>query len=392
MMMATVVSLLPYAVVLCIVVVAAPQQVISPTTTRQQQQQTSHSSLLPSIVFILTDDQDIHLGGMEPMPKTRKLLGDGGARATHWYIHTPVCCPSRAETLTGRYFHNLKVDRVHVDLSVVNTTRSSGGCGNNNGCMCVDDDKVNNVTFAASLAKVGYKVGMFGKYLNSWSGKIQPGFSRWFANGGGAYFNTSFNDDRSPTGHFVANASFYAGYQTSILGNVSIDWIREIVTKNHTAGAGYTHPPFFAYIGVHAPHLPSSPAPWYAKNTFTDASLASRYKTPNFNYSATDHHWCVAQQPPITGEQLEGIDSLFRDRWRTLLSVDDLVEGVVKAVMDLHIDDHTYFFYSSDRKFSSGRLFVSAHVCIHAEATSRASFRWLQPGPVPANWQQATLI
>ena len=43
--------------------------------------------------------------------------------------------------------------------------------------------KVNNFTFAVDLARVGYEVAMFGKYLNSWSGKIQPGFSRWFANG-----------------------------------------------------------------------------------------------------------------------------------------------------------------------------------------------------------------
>ena len=110
----------------------------------------------PNIVFILTDDQDVLLGGMQPMPKTRALLGDGGAVATNWYIHTPVCCPSRAETLTGKYFHNLKIDQVHVDLSVVNTSRSGGGCGGgNNGCMCVDDAKVNTATFAVDLATAG---------------------------------------------------------------------------------------------------------------------------------------------------------------------------------------------------------------------------------------------
>lgn len=99
---------------------------------------------------------------------------------------------------SGKYFHNVKIGSVEVDLSVVNTTKSGGGCGaQNNGCMCVDDKKVNAATFAVDLARVGYKVGMFGKYLNSWSGKIQPGFSRWFANGGGAYFNTTFNDVRS---------------------------------------------------------------------------------------------------------------------------------------------------------------------------------------------------
>jgi hypothetical protein len=36
---------------------------------------------------VLTDDQDVHLGGMVPMPKTRKLLGGLGATASNWFIH-----------------------------------------------------------------------------------------------------------------------------------------------------------------------------------------------------------------------------------------------------------------------------------------------------------------
>ena len=342
-----------------------------------------NASRLPSMIFILTDDQDIHLGGMEPLPKTRKLLGQEGASATNWFIHTPVCCPSRAETLTGKYFHNIKVDQVHVDLSVINTTKSSGGCGDHNGCMCVDDDKVNNFTFAVDLARVGYRVGMFGKYLNSWSGKIQPGFSRWFANGGGAYFNTSFNDDRSPTGKFHANKSFYSGYQTSILGNVSINWIKEIVTNNGTAGKGYVHAPFFAYVGVHAPHLPSTPAPWYTNNTFTESNLSRYYMTPNYNSSAKDHHWCVAQQPPITSVQAQGIDALFRDRWRTLMSVDDLVEAMVQAVTDLGIQDHTYFFFSSDHGYNLGQMRLTGNKLHAYEHTLRIPMYIRGPGIAP---------
>ena len=172
------------------------------------------------------------------MPKTRALLGGDQL------VHPHACLlPKPRRDADRKYSHNVKVDHVHVDLSVVNTTRSLGGCGDNNGCMCVDDGKVNNFTFAADLASVGYQVGMFGKYLNSWSGAIQLGSSRWFANGGGAYFNTTFNDNRSPTGQFTANSTFYAGYQTSILGNVSINWITEVVTDNGMCRPATSHRP-----------------------------------------------------------------------------------------------------------------------------------------------------
>jgi len=43
-----------------------------------------------------------------------------------------------------------------------------------------------------------------------------------------------------------------------VVGNASLSWIRSVVSQ----GAG--HKPFFAYLGPHAPHLPSTPAPWYA--------------------------------------------------------------------------------------------------------------------------------
>lgn len=152
-----------------------------------------------------------------------------------------------------------------------------------------------------------------------------------------------------------------------------------MVTKNGTAGKGYAHPPFFAYIGVHAPHLPSTPAPWYT-TPFADPSLANRYRTPNFNYSATDHHWCVAQQPPVTEAQVVGIDALFRDRWRTLLSVDDLVEGVVNAAIDLNVVDNTYFFYSSDHGYNLGQLRLTGNKLHAYEHTLRIPMYVRGPG------------
>ena len=46
--------------------------------------------------------------GATPLPKTVELLADKGSTAESFFIHTPICCPSRAETMTGRYLQNVQ--------------------------------------------------------------------------------------------------------------------------------------------------------------------------------------------------------------------------------------------------------------------------------------------
>jgi len=72
---------------------------------------TLHSTLgllaaKPNIVIILTDDQDSELGGAEPLEAGSRLLKEQGAQFTNAFVTTPICCPSRASILTGRYLHN----------------------------------------------------------------------------------------------------------------------------------------------------------------------------------------------------------------------------------------------------------------------------------------------
>ena len=44
------------------------------------------------------------------MPKTKAKMADMGVTATNFFIHTPICCPSRSELISGRYFHNIKTN------------------------------------------------------------------------------------------------------------------------------------------------------------------------------------------------------------------------------------------------------------------------------------------
>ena len=64
------------------------------------------AGIQPSFVFILTDDQDLLLGGTSAMPTLQREMVEGGTSLSG-YVDVPVCCPSRTSTLSGRYAHNL---------------------------------------------------------------------------------------------------------------------------------------------------------------------------------------------------------------------------------------------------------------------------------------------
>ena len=58
------------------------------------------------------------------------------------------------------------------------------------------------------------------------------------------------------------------------------------------------------------------------------------------------------------------ITDIFKNRWRTLMSVDDVVAAVIAEVDALGLSDSTYFFYSSDHGFQVlGRVDSSLRRC-----------------------------
>ena len=82
-----------------------------------------------------------------------KLLSERGATATHSMEHMPVCSPSRTELTTGRYFNNVK-----------------GADSSAKSCMHTTpypELAANEWLFAPHLRAVGYRVGVFGKWLNN---------------------------------------------------------------------------------------------------------------------------------------------------------------------------------------------------------------------------------
>ena len=79
----------------------------------------------------------------------------------------------------------------------------------------------------------------------------------------------------------------------------------------------------------------------------------------SWNISAAaraDHHGNIATEPMLTTQVGEVITDIFKNRWRTLMSVDDVIASVIGEVESLGLLSTTYFFYSSDHGFQLGQF------------------------------------
>lgn len=77
----------------------------------EQQTRTTISNR-PNVVFILTDDQDVHLDSLSYQPLVKKYLIDNGLTFQHHYCTVAICCPSRVNLWTGLAAHNTNVTDV----------------------------------------------------------------------------------------------------------------------------------------------------------------------------------------------------------------------------------------------------------------------------------------
>ena len=320
----------------------------------------------PNFFFLFTDDQDIELGSMQAVPTVSDIVVNGGATMKNFFTHTPVCCPSRSETLTGRYFHNLRMD-TWSDM----------------GCMHINASKeMESETVAAYLSKAGYHTGMFGKYLNMGgmsdycpphkgsSAAIPDGWDRFLAMcPDTCYENCVFNDQGKWNKFDDPSFSKGSNYATSVMANATYEWLVSIENSSK---------PFFAYLAPHAPHSPATPAPWYANKKYDNSTIVPRL--PTWNMSAPDHNWMVAVEPPLTEKFSNEMDALYRDRLRTLLTVDDSFRLIHELLVKQNKADNTYFIYSSDHGFHMGNFRLGAKKRTMYRTDIRVPFAMSGPG------------
>jgi arylsulfatase A-like enzyme len=254
----------------------------------------------PNILIVVTDDQR---GGLEVMPKTIAWMGNGGTRYSNAYVSTPLCCPSRASILTGRYAHN---------HGVTSNLEARG----------LDP----RITVQYYLGQAGYRTGIIGKYMNAWLRQRPPFFDTWaiFGSSRAAYSGGDWNIQGT-----VRTVDQYA---TRFIGDQAEAFL--------DSGSGE---PWFLYLAPPNPHQPyrveakyqGAPVPdWDCNPAVRESNRSDKHP-----YVRLYHRTCN-QGKEIREKQL-----------RTLMSVDDLLDRVLRAVKAEGELSNTLVFFLSDNGY-----------------------------------------
>ena len=185
------------------------------------------SASRPNVLLIVTDDQgygDLSLHD-NPVLKTPAMdsIGKEGVRLDRFYV-SPVCAPTRASLLTGRY---------HL---------RTGSWGVSNRQEVVDPDET---TIAEAMRENGYATGCFGKWHNGAAYPETPngqGFDEFLGFLGGVW-----REYYDPILRHNDEDKRYQGYITEILTDKAIDWMGTQIESDE---------PFFCYLPYNAPHTP----------------------------------------------------------------------------------------------------------------------------------------
>ena len=193
----------------------------------------SAADVRPNIVLILTDDQgfgDLGCNGNDKI-KTPNIdaFSKQGAVLKNFFV-CPVCAPTRASLLTGRY--NYRTGAIDTFLGRA---------------MMVPEE----ITIAEVLRDAGYATGIFGKWHLGDNYPMRPmdqGFQETFVHRSGgigqpgdAPGNTYF----SPVVFHNGKDEETSGYCTDVFVSAAMAFIEKNRNK-----------PFFAYIATNAPHEP----------------------------------------------------------------------------------------------------------------------------------------
>ena len=273
----------------------------------------------PNIIVIITDDQGYGDFGFHgnPVLQTPHLdaMAEGSARLENFYV-SPVCAPTRASLMTGRYNYRTRV----VDTWL--------------GRAMMEPDEI---TIAEQLQANGYATGIFGKWHLGDNYPMRPmdqGFQESLIHRGGGIGQPA--DPIGAEGKYTdptllrnGELTPMEGYCTNLYFEHALDWIEEV----------HEDRPFFAYIPTNAPHGPYHDVP---------DSLYQYYKGLNLRHEL----FPMDEGYPFT-------DDMNADRvariFAMIANVDENIGRLFQGLDQMDITDNTLVIFMNDNGPNSRR-------------------------------------
>lgn len=291
----------------------------------------------PNIVLILTDD--MRVADLPYLPSVQKLLVEQGVTLTNFAAAAPGCGPARASIFRGQYPHSHGVLR---------------GAGDNGGLDRFRGLGSEDSTVATWLQDAGYRTALVGKYLNGYGSTeellaIPPGWDDWYGVSNEGYSRFTINEQGTEVRYTSREIkskrkpkSDGEQHLTDVLAEKAVQVIADVAPAEQ---------PFFMQISPRAPHGPVEPASWYL-DAFPDVALPDHVAMNEADVSDKPN-W-VQVLPQMSEQDMADLAADFRARLQSLLSVDDLVAGVVAELEQQGVLENTYILFSSDNGFGMG--------------------------------------
>ncbi len=193
----------------------------------------------PNVVLIFTDDQgsiDLNCYGAKDLhtPNLDRLARQG-TRFTQFYVGAPVCSPSRAALMTGRY------------------PRRAGLIGNASSRKGHGGMPAEQITIAEMMKAAGYATGHVGKWHLGYTPETMPnnqGFDASFGHMGGCIDNYShFFYWNGPNRHDLWQNGKEIWRDGEFFGDLMVDQCKKFISDNKET-------PFFLYWAINMPHYP----------------------------------------------------------------------------------------------------------------------------------------
>ncbi|KAI1341591.1 Arylsulphatase [Xylariaceae sp. FL0016] len=296
----------------------------------------------PNILFIFTDDQDVHMDSLSYMPLLKKYITDEGTLFSHHYCTVSLCCPSRANLWSGKAAHNTNVTDLSPPYGGYPKFVAQG---------------FNTNYLPVWMQAAGWNTYYVGKLFNAHS---VDNYNDPFPGGFTAsdflldpytyeYWNATMQRNREPP------VSYEGQYSTDVVAAKAAGFLGDGIAAFQGSGT-----PFFLTVAPTAPHsnvhngtqAPPRPATRH-RGLFNESVVVPR--GASFNPETASGVSWVAALPRQNRTNVAWNDAWYRDRLRTLQAVDEMVEALVTQLDDAGVLDDTYVFFSTDNGYSIGQ-------------------------------------